>query len=59
MLKHNVVAEIDALITKRILEFRDSLIAKKQIESILDAAILTKQDFAFNGSSTLMRSVGG
>ena len=34
MLKHNVVAEIDALITKRILEFRDSLIAKKQIEDV-------------------------
>jgi len=33
--------------------------AKKQLESILASAILTKQDFAFNGSSTLMRSVGG
>jgi GTP 3',8-cyclase len=33
--------------------------AKKQLESILASAILTKQDFSFNGSSTLMRSVGG
>ena len=33
--------------------------AKSKLHSILNTAILTKQDFAFNGSSVLMRSVGG
>ena len=33
--------------------------AKKQLEAILTAALLTKQAFSFDGSSTLMRSVGG
>jgi len=33
--------------------------ARQKLESILQSAILTKQDSAFNGSSVLMRSVGG
>jgi len=34
MLEHNVVAEIDALITKRILEFRKTLIETGQIKEV-------------------------
>lgn len=34
MLKHEIVAEIDSLITKRILEFRNILIKKGQIKAV-------------------------